>query len=132
MKTCNRVRDTGHTTDTAAPSAFAAALARRRAQAERQRADDLAEGLAHGRRLAELIVEEKGPATNVINSDQYGTRVVFPSRLGYLSVSRGGDVSILSRGRQTLFLSSMYRSWRQAFERALRRYNKERGETEEL
>lgn len=110
------------------PSRFAEAVARHRAQAKER---DRAEGLAHANRLAALILEEGGPAVTVTTSEHYGTRVVFPRPLGHVSVSYGGDVKSLLRGVQTLSLSSMYRSWRQAYERALKRYNGERMETED-
>jgi hypothetical protein len=87
------------------------------------------EAQMHAEAFVRILVEVGGPTQlRVWQREGVGTRIYFPSELGYLSVSRDGTVRDIERGRQTLAVTGLYPAWRRAYREALRLYTQARAE----
>jgi hypothetical protein len=91
------------------------------------------EARMHAEAFVRILGEVGGPTQlRVWQREGVGTRIYFPSELGYLSVSRDGTVRDTERGRQTLAVTGLYPAWRRAYREALRLHTQAREEARDL
>lgn len=83
----------------------------------------------HAEAFVRILAEVGGPKqAQVWQREGVGTRVYFPSDLGYVTVGRDGAVRDNSRGKQTLAVTALYPAWRRAYREALLLHTQARAE----
>lgn len=92
-------------------------------QNEQRRAERAARRV-DARKIAErfvcLVQKHGGPnRLNVWSKPGKGTRIYFPSNLGYVSVSGDGSITEINRGAYTLCTGDLYPAWKRAYRSAL-------------
>jgi hypothetical protein len=91
-------------------------------------ASDMAEARQHAEALILAVAARGGPQLKVWQKPGVGTRVYFPAQLGFVSVSRGGDVTAVMRSRQTLAENALNPNWLRAWRDGLNEYRRSRTE----
>jgi hypothetical protein len=75
----------------------------------------------HASAFLQAVIAEGGPSRLQARAE----KLYFPMKAGYLSFGWGGEVSALSRGKETFRPSAFFGTWRSAVERAKARYYRE-------
>jgi hypothetical protein len=76
--------------------------------------------------LVAVFVANGVTFTRAWDAPKIGARVYFPAEAGFLSVSRGGDISTVFRGRRAFDPAGLPASWRAKVREALSHYERQR------
>ena len=81
-------------------------------------AADLAEAEAYAVRFAAEVARHGGPTVRLWTKPGIGVRMYFPLDTGFLTMSRGGDIGVRDRGKQSLAMTALPATWRKALAKA--------------